>query len=108
MPDPAVLHAIRLRGAWTIVDGRHARAFGWPTTLDPHERVWLVCGSVTGPAVVAVNGTSVGEVPAGVHPFAADISTLLRPRNELVITAAPGAPLGDVGLEVRAADSAAG
>ena len=104
---PPASHTIRLCGAWSVADSRHTRPFGWPTTLDPHERVWLVCTSVVGPATFTVNGTPVGDLPAGTHPFAADISTLLRPRNELVIDAAPGAPLGEVGLEVRSADSAA-
>lgn len=109
MPDPAALHAIRLRGAWASTPGgRHARAFGWPTTLDPHERVWLVITAVAGPARVTVNGTPVGELPAGTHPFAADVTRLLRPRNELVIIARAGARLFEVTLEVRATDSAAG
>jgi hypothetical protein len=105
-----ILHSIRLRGAWMITPAgdrtRHARRFGWPTTLDPHERVWLVWASPAGPAAVSVNDAPLGTVPAGAGSFAADVTPHLRPRNELVIDAPAGAPVGEVGLEVRRSDSA--
>jgi hypothetical protein len=104
--DPAVLHTIRLRGAWaTDSDGdrvRHVRRFGWPTALDPHERVWLVFPELPDPAAVELNGAAVG--PAGAS--AADVSARLLPRNELRITTHTEAHPGDVRLEVRRADSA--
>jgi hypothetical protein len=97
-------HSIRLRGAWAAAaDGTHARNFGWPSALDPHERVWLVAAALTGPGSVSVNGVRVGELPAGAAAFAADITPLLRPRNELVVALPPGTAVGDVALEVRAA-----
>jgi hypothetical protein len=103
-------HTIRLRGAWSGTPAgarsHHVRRFGWPTALDPHERVWLVCTSVPGPATVSVNGSAVGGCPPGECPFAADITQLLLPRNELIIEVPAGAPLGEVGLEVRPAGSA--
>lgn len=103
------LHTIRLRGAWSVTtDGTHTRPFGWPTALDPGERVWLVCSGWRGPASVAVNDTSVGELPTGVGHLAADITALLRPRNQLAITRDASAPTGEVVLEVRRADSAPG
>ncbi len=97
------LHTIRLRGAWTVTaDGkryRHTRPFGWPAALDPHERVWLVVGATPTDSVV-VNGS-----PVGVEE---DVTTLLRPRNELAITRDTATPPGEVRLEVRRADSAQG
>lgn len=97
------LHTIRLRGAWaTEPDGeraRHVRRFGWPTALDPHERVWLVCPELPEFAAVELNGVALGAA------VAADISGRLQPRNELRITTHPGAHPGDVRLEVRRADS---
>jgi hypothetical protein len=52
---------------------------------------------------MSVNGMAVGECPPGEHPFAVEVTSLLIPRNELLIEAPTGAPLGEVGLEVRAA-----
>lgn len=100
----AALHTIRLRGAWTTeLDGdraRHLRRFGWPTALDPHERVWLVCPELPVASTVELNGVAIGPATA------TDISPRLLLRNELRITTHPGAQPGDVRLEVRRADSA--
>ena len=97
------MHTIRLGPPWqtapTDSGTRHARKFGWPRPLDATERVWLVCEHVPGPAEVRVNGTVVAPDANG--PFAADITALLQPRNEIVIAGAADAPLGAVALEVR-------
>lgn len=95
------LHTIRLRGAWaTEPGGAHVRRFGWPTALDPHERVWLVCPELPAASTVELNGAALEPAPA------TDVSDRLRPRNELRITTLPRAHPGDVRLEVRRADSA--
>jgi beta-galactosidase/beta-glucuronidase len=98
-------HTIRLRGAWeaTTADGcvRYARKFGRPRTLGPGERVWLVCGAIPGPAEVRVNGERVGTAEGGNRPFAADITHLLNPRNEVVFDTRSAEPLGEVALEIR-------
>lgn len=95
-------HVIRLRGAWSVTaDGprfRHRRPFGWPAALDPHERVWLVVAGAHATDGVAVNGVSLTAE--------ADVTALLRPRNELVLTRDSDTPPGEVTLEVRRADSA--
>jgi hypothetical protein len=100
VPDPN--HAIRLRGAWAVTpDGgryRHARPFGWPAALDPHERVWLVVAGAAPTDAIRVNGSSVAHE--------ADITALLRPRNELTLVRDTDAPPSEVTLEVRRADSA--
>jgi hypothetical protein len=102
----AVLHTIRLGPPWEVTaaagGSRHARKFGRPRALDENERLWLLCESLPGPTEVVVNGTSVGriEVPG---PFAADITPLLRPRNEAVFTLASDSAPGAISLEVRSA-----
>jgi hypothetical protein len=100
------MHTIRLGPPWqlTAVAGttRHARKFGRPRTLDAAERLWLVCEHVPGPAEVRVNDTPVAA-PDAPGPFAADITSLLRPRNEVIFAVASEEPLGAVALEVRPA-----
>ena len=100
------MHTIRLGPPWqlTPADGgaRHARKFGRPRTLDPDERLWLVCDHVPGAGDVHVNGTLVAS-PDAPGPFAADITPLLLPRNEVVFAVASDGPLGAVALEVRPA-----
>jgi hypothetical protein len=98
------MHTIRLGPPWqtTATDAgtRHARKFGHPRTLDANERLWLVCEHLPGPAEIRVNGTAVGT-PDAPGPFAADITSLLQPRNEVVLAVASNGPLGPVALEVR-------
>lgn len=99
------MHPIRLGPPWVVTRTaagltRHARKFGAPRLPDPGERVWLVCEAVPGPAEVTVNGTPVGTADPGTA-FAADVTTLLRPRNEVAVEGAGDGPLGPVRLEVR-------
>jgi hypothetical protein len=102
--SPLTTHTIRLGPPWEVVAEagrtRHTRNFGQPRTLDPGERVWLVCESIPGPAEVAVNGTIVGTTEAP-GAFAIEITGRLRPRNKLVVAVASGEPLGAVALEIR-------
>ncbi|MBA4066610.1 MAG: hypothetical protein C0501_23480 [Isosphaera sp.] len=98
------MHTIRLGPPWVVTPGpdrtTHARNFGRPRTLDPGERVWLVCARVPGPAEVALNGEPVGALPAA-GPFAADVTDRLHPRNAVTFSVASDDPLGGVVLEVR-------
>jgi hypothetical protein len=100
-----ITHSIRLRGFWeTSSDGvrtTHARQFGRPRTADPGERVWLVCGSVPGPAEVSVNGQLIGTLAAA-GPFAADVTDLLLPRNAVRFAVESDQSLGEVAVEIRA------
>ena len=100
------MHRIRLGppGQHTTTDGgtRHARKFGRPRTLDANEQLWLVCEHVPGAGEVRVNDAPVGALDAP-GPFAADITALLRPRNEVSFTVNSDALLGAVVLEVRTA-----
>ena len=98
------MHTIRLGPPWEVTltggSARHTRKFGRPRTLAPNERVWLVCEHVPGPAEVRVSGASV-SVLASAGPFAADVTALLAPRNEVVFVVESNAPLGPVALEIR-------
>ena len=119
-------HPIRLRGPWEYEpladDGRplppsrriHApcsfpdlvgrvrllRRFGYPGTLDVHERVWLRLPPLPAGSAVEVNGTGL-EGNAKEY----DITALLRSRNELRIDLdiGPSEPAWEgAALEVRA------
>jgi hypothetical protein len=98
------LHSIRLGPPWqttaTEAGTRHARKFGRPRTLDANERMWIACEHVPGAVEVRVNGSAVGTSDAS-GPFAADITSHLQPRNEVVFAVASDGPLGPVVLEVR-------
>jgi hypothetical protein len=100
------MHSIRLGPPWQVTAAdsgtRHARKFGRPRTLDADERLWLVCAHVPSAAEVHMNGTTVGKSDTP-GPFAADITSLLLPRNEVVFVVASDEPLGGVELQVRTA-----
>jgi hypothetical protein len=106
IPPPSSFHQIRLGPPWQVTatdtGSRHARRFGRPRTLDADERLWLVCEHVPAPAEVRVNDTAV-DPPTTTGPFAADITSLLLPRNEVAFIFASDGPLGAVALEVRPA-----
>ena len=98
------VHRIRLRDFWTVTPlgegrARHIRRFGRPRTLDPGETVW-VTGIVSSLTSVTVNETPLGTAEG---LFAFEVTTLLVPRNELVLDAAAGATVAEVALEVRPA-----
>jgi hypothetical protein len=81
---PTPLHTIRLRGAWSATpseDGvRYTRKFGWPTAVDPRERVWLVASGCRGLAVATLNGSNLTVEQGSPGSFAVDISaSLCRP-----------------------------
>jgi hypothetical protein len=81
---------------------RFRRRFGYPGTIDPHERVWLTGAGISGRAALRLNGEPLAEGVAG--PFAFDVTARLRSRNELAveIEAGPeGGLTGEVALEVR-------
>ena len=95
------MHVIRLRGFWitTAISGRyrHARRFGAPRTLDPHEQVWLVGEPLRDSETVELNDTLLGSGPS----FAFDVTAALRPRNEVAILTESPTPPEEVRLEIR-------
>ncbi len=98
------MHKIRLGPPWDVAPlaggTRHTRKFGWPRTLDATERVWLVCEHVPASGEVQVNATVVGKIDAP-GPFAVDVTSLLRPRNEAFFFIESELPLGAIALEIR-------
>jgi hypothetical protein len=83
---------------------RFNRRFGYPGRIDEHERVWITADGVTASAELSLNGTPVGRFRAEDGAFEAEITSLLRPRNELVVVVEGGIDgglWGEVALEVR-------
>ena len=101
-------HRIRLRGPWecqrTADSGRRfRRRFGYPGRLDAWERVWLTVSGVSGRAIVRLNDHLLGcheDTPAS---FEFEVTSLLRPRNELVVDVEGTTEglLGEVAMEIR-------
>jgi hypothetical protein len=103
-------------GDWSGLLGAHFRGtvrlirrFNRPTGLTEKERVWLVIEDVHPSASVTLNAVLLGQIPpavvsAGPHRF--EITSNLRPRNELTIEIATTADdphpgrLGLVTLEI--------
>ncbi|SRR5579883_560042 len=81
---------------------RFRRSFGYPGRIDAHERVWLTFAGVGGEGEARLNNQFLGRIP-NVSEF--EVTSLLRPRNELVVeldgTAEEGGLSGEVALEVR-------
>lgn len=99
-------HRIRLGPPWDRLPSdspgraRWRRRFGYPRTLDAHERTWIVWRDPMIGSALTLNGRPLGRV--GVGTFAAPVDGILQLRNELVIEL-PVAQIwtGEVALEIR-------
>jgi len=90
---------------------RFRRSFGYPGRIDAYERVWLTFAGIGGEAVVRLNDHLLGRIasPTGETSVSSasefEVTSLLRPRNELTVeiegTAEEGGLWGEVALEVR-------
>jgi hypothetical protein len=84
---------------------RFRRRFGYPGRIDEHERVWLTFEGIDREAEIRVNDHRLGRSQGRCGAFEFEVTTLLRPRNELVVdvdgTAEQGGLWGEVALEVR-------
>jgi hypothetical protein len=84
---------------------RLRRRFGYPGRIDADERVWLTLAGLSDRAEVALNCQPLGTVAKHDCPWEADITALLRPRNELVMLldadSDAGGLWGEVALEIR-------
>ena len=117
MPD---VHSIRLREPWQrepLEEGagvRFRRRFGYPTGLEPHERVFLVLEPVYRLAKLVLNGNPVAGLTDRNAALEWDVTDRLEERNEIAadIEFGPSSPVGfesrDVGdilgkvrLEIR-------
>lgn len=81
---------------------RFRRSFGYPGRIDAHERVWLTFAGIGGTAEAHLNNHPLGHLATSCE---IEVTSLLRPRNELVVevegTAEQGGLWGEVALEVR-------
>jgi hypothetical protein len=101
---------------------RFTRSFNPPTGIDPGEQIWLLIEGVDYFGTATLNEQLLGDLWGYAEPHEYDISTLVGPRNRLVIEVdlpelAPDAPpldrpgrehlpgglIGEVRLEIRAA-----
>src|SRR5438128_70896 len=115
-------HRIRLRGPWQCeplkrssgepdhplsanVGTRFRRRFGYPGRIDEYERVWLTFAGIKGSTVAQLNGQLLGRFGETNEPVEFDVTTILKPRNELVVDverpAGGEGAFGDIALEVR-------
>jgi hypothetical protein len=83
---------------------RFSRRFGYPGRIDTCEHVWLTFEGAENRATASLNGTLLGTWE-GAAEF--EVTTLLQPRNRLMVDVeAPrpdGGLWGEVAMEVRAA-----
>jgi hypothetical protein len=97
-------HRIRLGSPWEVTAEvgrtRWVRRFGRPRTLDAQDRVWLVCDSLPPETEVIVNDAILAAAVGGL--FAADITPLLEPRNQIVLFTSSAVPTVEAALEIRA------
>jgi hypothetical protein len=84
--------SVEMPGDWgpTLGEGfrgqvLYTRHFGCPTGLEQEDRVMLVVQRADAFATIALNAQPIGIVPAGGRAARLDISTLLKPRNQLAI-----------------------
>lgn len=96
-------HRIRLTSAWDPPDPHRAswrRSFGRPGGLAAGDQVWLVIESPTdGP--VTVNGVPLRSAAPTASAWRADVTALLRDRNELIVDLGAGERLADAGSARR-------
>jgi hypothetical protein len=97
-----VIHRIRLGPPWEVetLEGRtrHVRKFGRPRHLDAEETVWLIFESLPAASSVHVNATRLERTS---HALSFEITSVLQPRNEVVIVSPSADALGEVALEIR-------
>ncbi len=83
---------------------RFRRRFGYPGQIDEDERVWLTFAGWTGTATIELNGELLLE-EHDEGPCEFDVTSLLRPSNELIVeleSTSPNAGVwGEVALEIR-------
>jgi len=91
-------HPIRLRQPWDEVPAKREgwksfrRAFNRPTGLETHETVCVEIDRAVYCGEVSLNGVSLGNLETG-DLFAAEITALLAPANELLVEVDPATAL---------------
>lgn len=84
---------------------RFRRRFGYPGRIDPNERVWMTFAGAGDRAKAILNDVALGRAADGARGAEYEVTSLLRPRNDLVVDVEGGGVLaglwGEVALEVR-------
>jgi hypothetical protein len=80
---------------------RFIRRFGLPTNLEPQERVFLVMGPLLEQGSVELNGVALGRQSLIDGQQRYDVTSLLKPRNELVICVESREDTGGIRGEVK-------
>lgn len=99
---------------------RYRRSFHRPSTLDPHERLWLIVEGADARGAVSLNGIHLGNIDGYGLWASFDVTAIIDGRNEIALDvelpasstganaplrpgrdALPGGPIGEVRLEVR-------
>jgi hypothetical protein len=108
------VHRIRLKRPWLQESDESKtvwrRRFGRPSGLQPADRVFLVVDCPLS-ATIMLNAQALGRVEANV-PGRYDVTPMLRPRNEIVLSSEgpaipareespPDAPPGEICLEIH-------
>ncbi len=102
-------HVMQLREPWERSSSaggvRFRRGFNWLAKLDQREQVWLVV-EVTGLAKISMNGSQLGEILGDAARGQFEVTSLLEPRNEIIIDVRAGGDnnsnsLDNVAIEVR-------
>ena len=83
MKIPSYRRPLELADDWGPIELR--RRFNWIAPIDGSEVVWLVLDRCIGRAVVTLNDDQLGEHDFPWGTFRFDVTTLLRPNNELRI-----------------------
>ena len=89
VPEPG---RARIPTTWrgTPLDGlrgrvRWRRPFHAPRSLDPGERLWVVFDGVDYFSEPSLNGVQLGRHEGYFEPFGYDVTSLVQPRNQLVV-----------------------
>jgi beta-galactosidase/beta-glucuronidase len=64
---------------------RFRRRFQWPGTIDYYERLWLAFHGADYFAKASLNGVELGQHAGAFDPFEFDVTSLIQPKNELVV-----------------------
>ena len=102
---------------------RYTRGFNWTAALGDGDRVELVVEQADAFGEITLNGTPLGRIQLSDPPARYEIAALLQPRNELIVvvelprltptspplprpgrTTQPGGLIGEVRLEIHAAE----
>lgn len=84
---------------------RFVRQFGYPSRIEPHERLWLTFGGIEGDVEILLNEQLLGKQQSGNSGLEFEVTAILQKRNRLTVNidcaSDQGGIWGEVALEVR-------